>query len=310
MRHFLGFSELSSKELLNLLERAIEIKKNPKKFSKRLLQKNMLMLFEQPSVRTRLSFETGLTQLGGHAIYYDIKESTLGKKETIGDYAKTVSRYVDVIGARLNNHEQIVQLSKNSDVPVINMMSNFEHPCQGLADFLTILEHKKKLKGLKLAYVGDANNNVTNTLLFGGALLGMDISVGCPDNTELMTNPTIVEQVQKTAKKNNAKINLFHSAKEAVRNADVVYTDSWMSYRIPEEAAAGRINQLHPFQVNSQLMKHAKKDAIFLHCLPASRGHEVTDEVMDSKQSAVFDQAENRLHCQKALLLELFKKNR
>lgn len=304
-KNFLGLSDLTPAELQSLLKKSLEIKKTPRKFSQALKQKTMLMLFEQPSVRTRVSFETGLTQLGGHAIYYDIKESTLGKKETIGDFAKTVSRYVDVVGARLNDHNQIIQLSQNSDVPVINMMSGFEHPCQGLADFLTILEHKKKFKGKKLAYVGDANNNVTHSLLFGAALLGMDVSIGCPDHAELMTSPAIVEQAKKMAKQNHSKINFFHTAKEAVKEADVVYTDSWMSYRVPESAMNQRIKLLHPFQVNSELMKYAKRDAIFLHCLPAHRGQEVTDEVLDSKQSKVFDQAENRLHCQKALLLEL-----
>lgn len=310
MRHFLSLKDLSPEEFNFLLNRAVEIKKNPQKFASSFHQKTLLMFFEQPSVRTRLSFETGLTQMGGHAIYYSIGESTLGKKETIADFSQVVSRYVDCIMARINSHDQLLELSRNSSVPVINAMTNFSHPCQGLADFQTILEKKGKLAGLKLAYVGDANNNVTHSLMFGGALSGMAVSIGCPDETDLKPKREIIQIANNLASKTGSRIEVFHDPETAVQNADIVVTDSWMSYRIPETEKPKREKLLEPFQVNSELMALAKKDAIFLHCLPAARGKEVTDDVIDSKQSVVFDEAENRLHSQKALLVWLQEQNK
>jgi ornithine carbamoyltransferase len=305
MRHFLSIRDLAPKEFQHLLEQTALIKKKPEKFSNALNQKTLLMFFEQPSVRTHLSFSVGMTQLGGHAIFYDIHQSTLGKKESIPDYAHTVSRYADFIMARLNNHAQLLELAPNSRIPVINAMTELEHPCQALADFFTILEKKGKLKGLKIAYLGDSNNNVTHSLLFGGALLGMAVSIGCPNDSDLKPKREIIQLANNLAANSGARIELFHDAETAVQNADVVYTDSWMSYRIPESEAPKREKWLRPFQVNSELMRSAKKDAIFMHCLPAHRGKEVTDSVIDSNQSVVFDQAENRLHAQKALLLWL-----
>ncbi len=310
MRHFLSLKELSPDEFVFLLQQAIEMKKKPQSFARALEQKTLLMFFEQPSVRTRLSFETGLTQMGGHAIYYSIGESTLGKKETIADFSTVVSRYADFIMARINSHDQLLEIARHSSVPVINAMTNFEHPCQGLADFQTIIEKKGKLKGLKLAYVGDANNNVTHSLMFGGALSGMAVSIGCPDETDLKPKREIIQTAKNLASATGARIEVFHEAETAVQNADIVYADSWMSYRVPESEKPKREKLLEPFQVNSALMQHAKKDAIFLHCLPAHRGKEVTDEIIDSRQSVVFDQAENRLHSQKALLLWLQEQNK
>lgn len=310
MRHFLLIRDLSATEFQYLLEQAALIKKKPEKFANALHQKTLLMFFEQPSVRTRLSFEIGMTQMGGHAIYYNIGESTLGKKETIPDFAKVVSRYADFIMARINSHEQLPEIARHSLVPVINAMTNFEHPCQCLADFQTILEKKGKLNGLKLAYVGDSNNNVTHSLMFGGALSGMAVSIGCPNETDLKPKREIIQIAKNLASATGARIEVFHEAETAVQNADIVYTDSWMSYRVPESEAPRREKLLHPFQVNAELMRLAKKDAVFMHCLPAHRGKEVTNEVIDSKQSVVFDQAENRLHAQKALLVWLQEQNK
>ncbi len=310
MRHFLSLKDLSPTEFDFLLQQASIVKKNPEKFSNVFNQKTLLMFFEQPSVRTRLSFETGMTQLGGHAIYYSVGESTLGKKETIPDFAKVVSRYADFIMARFNSHEQLLEIAQHSSVPVINAMTNFDHPCQGLADFFTILEKKGKLKGLKLAYVGDCNNNVTHSLMFGGALSAMAVSIGCPNDSDLKPKREIIQIANNLASATGSRIEIFHDAETTVQNADVVVTDSWMSYRIPESEKPKREKLLEPFQVNFALMQQAKKDAIFLHCLPAARGKEVTDEVMDSKQSVVFDEAENRLHAQKALLVWLQEQNK
>jgi ornithine carbamoyltransferase len=212
--------------------------------------------------------------------------------------------------ARINSHEQLLELAQHSRVPVINAMTHFDHPCQGLADFQTILEHKGKLKGLKLAYVGDCNNNVTHSLLFGGALSAMAVSIACPENKELEPRREIIQIANNIASKTGSRIEVFHEPETAVENADIVVTDSWMSYRVPESEKAARERLLEPFQVNAGLMQHAKRDAIFLHCLPAHRGYEVTDEVMDSKQSVVFDEAENRLHAQKALLVWLQEQNK
>lgn len=310
MRHFLSLKDLNQKEFELLLDKAAEVKKKPQSVSDSLKQKTLLMIFEQPSVRTHLSFDAAMQQLGGHAIFYDAKNSTLGKKETIKDFARTVSRYVDMISARLNGHSVLEELAQNATVPVINAMTNFSHPCQGLADFLTMREKKGNLEELKLAYVGDGNNNVTHSLLFGGALAGMAVSIGCPDNEDLKPKREIIQIAKNLASNTGSRIEVFSDAETAVQNADVVYTDSWMSYRIPESEAPRREKLLKPFQVNAELMRLARKDAVFMHCLPAHRGKEVTDQVLDSMQSVVFDQAENRLHAQKALLVWLAEQNK
>lgn len=307
MRHFLSIRDLNSKEFRYLLKQTALIKKKPRQFSNALHQKTLLMVFEQPSVRTHLSFSVAMTQLGGHAIYYDIHQSTLGKKESILDYAHTVSRYANVISARLNDHSQLEELTPYSRIPVINAMTSLEHPCQALADFFTLFEKKKKNSRLKLAYVGDANNNVTNSLLYAAILLDVDMSIGCPKHRQLAPSNEIMENANILAMQtgSKSKFSVSYDPIETVQSADAVYTDSWMSYRVPETDLEWRENLLQPFQVNSELMQHAKKNAVFLHCLPAHRGHEVTNQVIDSKQSVVFDQAENRLHAQKALLLWL-----
>jgi ornithine carbamoyltransferase len=263
------------------------------------------MLFEKPSLRTRVSFETGMTQMGGHAIYYDIGTSTLGKKESIEDFARVVSRMCDVIMARLYSHEHMEILGRDASIPVINGLTDFSHPCQILGDLMTILEHKERIDGLTLAYVGDSNNNVTHSLIYGCALAGVNIRVGCPPGEAHEPQPQVLQRGRELAAGTGAEISVHHDAVEAVAGADVVYTDSWMSYHIPTEQRPERLALFMPYQVNSALMAHAAPDAIFMNCLPAMRGEEQTAAVIDGPQSVVFDEAENRLHIQKAIMLRL-----
>lgn len=307
-KHLLSLRDLTSIEILKIIAKGIEIKKNPKKYSKLMDKKSLLMIFAKPSLRTRLSFEVAMTQMSGHAIYYDIKDSPMGKKESIADIARTASRYVNIIMARLFEHKDIEELATFSSVPVINALTNFEHPCQILADLMTIKEKRGKLKGLKLAYVGDSNNNVTHSLLYGCSMTGMNISIACPRNKEFQPNKKVIKVSKEFASKNKAEVEVLSNPYEAVKNADIVYSDSWMSYHIPDEEKEERIKILKPYQVNKELMKKANKNAYFMHCLPALRGYEVTKEVIDGPQSIVFEQAENRLHVQKAIILKLLEK--
>ncbi len=306
MKDLLSLQDWNNAIIDDLIKHTYKIKKHPENYHDKLKNKTMLMLFEKPSLRTRVSFEVAMTQLGGHAIYLNAKDAPLGKKETIEDTAKASSRYVDIIMARMFSHDMLEKLAKNSIVPVINGLTDTFHPCQILSDLFTIHEKKKKLKGLKLCYAGDGNNNVTHSLLLGCSAVGMDMSIGCPKG--YMPQSWIVDIAQKKSKKSNSKIEILHDAKKAAMNADVVYTDSWMSYHIPKEEEAERLVTFKPFQVNNELMKFAKKEAVFMNCLPAMRGHEQTAEVIDGKQSIVFDQAENRLHMQKAIILKLLHK--
>ena len=308
MRHLLSLTGLDSGDILDLVSLAAKIKNNAKKYDDTLKNKTMLMIFEKPSLRTRVSFEVAMAQMGGHAIYLDAKDSPLGEKETIADTAKVSSRYCDIIMARLYKQENMEELAKNSSVPVINGLTDEFHPCQILSDLLTIKEKKGKLKGLKLAFVGDGNNNITHELLLGCSTVGIDISVGCPES--LMPQKWIADIAVKKAKISGSKIKITQNAKDAVKDADIVYADSWMSYHIPKEEKEKRIKLLNPFQVNKDLIKNAKKDAIFMNCLPAMRGMEQTADVIDGHQSVVFDQAENRLHMQKAIILKLLKEEK
>ena len=304
-KDLLDLSTLSREEIVSILDLADNIKKNPKNYSNKLLGKTLLMIFEKPSLRTRVSFEVGMTQLGGHAIYYNIATSPLGKKESVSDTAKTASRYVDIIMARLFSHQQLKEIAQSATVPVINALTDYSHPCQILADLQTIREKKGKLEGMKLAYLGDGNNNVTHSLLFGCAIMGINIYVGCPAGDEYKPLKEVVGKAKELAKKSNAKIIITQNGEAAAKDADIIYTDSWMSYHIPENLKEERVKLFTPFQVNKKLISHAKKDAIFMNCLPAIRGMEQTTDVIDGPQSIVFDQAENRLHVQKALMLKL-----
>ncbi len=305
MRHLLKISDFSKEECELVIDHAIRIKAKPETYAGEMKAKTLLMFFEKPSLRTRVSFETGMTQLGGHAIYYNIKDSPLGKKENIQDTAKCASRYATVISARLNSRKDVWELARCSDVPVINMLDDFAHPCQILADFQTILEKKGSFKGLKLAYFGDSHNNVTYDLMRMAALLGLEMNVGCPEGAEYSPEKEVIDEVTALSKKSGAKVQILHNANAAAKNADVVYTDSWMSYGVPAGQEEARKRAFMPYQVNAALMSHAKKDAIFMNCLPAMRGYEQTADVIDGPQSVVFDEAENRLHAQKAILLFL-----
>jgi len=245
-----------------------------------------------------------MTQLGGHAIYYDMRTSPMGGgKETIEDSIKVISRMCDMVMARLFKHEDILEMAEHASVPVINALTDNSHPCQILADLLTIQEKKGDLKGLTLAYLGDGYNNVTHSLMYGCSKVGMNIRVGSPEAH--MPAVEVTEQCSEFAAASGSGLLITDDAAEAVKGADVVYTDSWMSYHIPKEEEAARAEIFMPYQVNAELMLKAADDAIFMNCLPALRGAEQTAEVIDGPQSVVFDEAENRLHAQKAVLLKL-----
>jgi len=293
-KHLLTLEELSSKELSQLLDLSIKFKNDLKKgkHSNLLKNKTLAMIFEKPSTRTRVSFETGMFQLGGHALNLSSNDMQLSRGESIEDTAKTLSRYVNAIMARVYDHKIVEKLAKHSSVPVINGLSNSFHPCQILADLMTIKEKKKKLKGLKIAWIGDGNN-VCNSLIYGCARSGLSISIATPKGYE----PD--KKVVKDSKK-HTEVDLTHDPIKSVKNADVVMTDTFKS--IHNQDPKRIKNFLPKFQVNTSLMKHAKKNTIFLHCLPAKRGSEVSSSVIDGPQSVVWDEAENRLHSQKALL--------
>ncbi len=260
------------------------------------------MVFEKPSLRTRVSFETGMTQLGGHAIYLAPTDIGMGKRESIRDTAMVLSSMVDVILARTFEHKTVVELALHSKVPVINALSDMEHPCQILADLMTIYEIKETLTGLKIAYVGDGENNVTHSLCLASSKLGIDFSCAAPKG--FWMRKKIVDQAKAYAAGTDAHIFETDNPAEAVAAADAVITDTWISMG-DEIEKEKRLNIFKRYQVNRQLMDQAKEDAIFLHCLPAYRGNEVIAEVIDGKQSVVFQEAENRLHTQKALLVYL-----
>ena len=296
-KHILTIDELDPKEISHLIDLAIELKKHNKKGKDNPILKNktLAMIFEKPSTRTRVSFETGMFQLGGHSITLSKNDLQLSRGETIGDTARALSRYVDVIMARVYEHETLELLSENSSVPVINGLSNSYHPCQILADLMTIKEHKKKFKKIKIAWIGDGNN-VCNSLIFGCAKLKIRISIATPNGCE-------PSSVAVSTAKLHTDIQLTNEPKDAIVDADVVMTDTFVSIHNNEK---DRLKKFLPkFQINTTLMKKAKQDAIFLHCLPAKRDQEVTSDVIDGPQSVVWDEAENRLHVQKALLISL-----
>jgi len=296
-KNVLTLDELDSKEIEHLLELAIELKKEQKKgHEKPILQnKTLAMIFEKPSTRTRVSFEVGMLQLGGHAITLSSDNLQMSRGETISDTAKTLSRYVDAIMARVYDHDTLEEFSAYSSIPVINGLSNLYHPCQILADLMTIKEHKKNLKKIKIAWIGDGNN-VCNSLILGCSKLQIEISVATPDGFE-------PSDIAVSTAKLHTKIEITNDPITAITDADVVMTDTFVSIHNTDK---DRLSKFLPkFQINSDLMKNAKKDAIFLHCLPAKRDQEVTSDVIDGPQSVVWDEAENRLHVQKALLVSL-----
>ena len=279
--------------LENIFEMATKLKKRNFKVLK---EKTLAMMFEKASTRTRVSFEAAMTQLGGHAIYLDWTDMQLKRGETIKDTARTLSRYVDGIVLRANRHEDAVELGKYSTVPVINGLTDLEHPCQVLSDLFTIKEFKNSFD-LKLAYIGDGNN-VCNSLLLGSSMVGMDIFVACPKGYE--PDEEILRKAKKYVKKSGADIEIVSNPSKAVADADIIYTDVWVSMG-QESEEKNRLREFKNYQVNAELIRKARNPLI-MHCLPAKRGLEITDEVLESKNSIVFEQAENRLHVQKALL--------
>jgi ornithine carbamoyltransferase len=298
-KDLLTLNELSKNELLGIVNDAIKLKKDLKKgISKPLLtNKTLAMIFQKPSTRTRVSFETGMFQLGGYALNLSADDLQLKRGETIEDTAKTLSRYVDIIMARVYSHDEVDILATNSTVPVINGLSDSFHPCQILADLMTIKEKKKKLEGLKVAWIGDGNN-VCNSMIYGCAKTSIDINIATPKGYE--PNSAVVKESKKLV-----DVQLLSDPVLAVKNADVVVTDTFVS--IHHQVTDRTKDFLPSFQVNANLMKKANHDAIFLHCLPAKRGQEVTSEVIDGPQSVIWDEAENRLHAQKALMASLLR---
>ncbi|MFH1425005.1 MAG: ornithine carbamoyltransferase [archaeon] len=307
-RHLLKVSDFTKDEIATIIEKAIDIKKNPENYNTTMKSKTLLMLFEKPSLRTRVSFETGMTRLGGHAIFYSIKDSPLGKKENIKDTAKCASRYVDIIMARVNKKEDLKEFSEESNVPVINALDDFAHPCQIICDLQAIVEKKGSLEGIKMAYSGDCHNNVTYDLMRAAAVMGFEIAVACPEGAEYSPEQEVLDECKELCKTSGGKVIVTHDAAEAAKDADVVYTDSWMSYHIPEDQMEARKAKFMPYQINADFMSKAKPDAIFMNCLPAARGLEQTADVIDGPQSIVYDQAENRMHAQNAIMLFLMGK--
>jgi len=300
-KDLVSIKDLTTKEIEEIFSLTDSLKKNKAKYSKVLAGKTLALVFQKPSNRTRVSFSVGMYQLGGNSIYLAPNEISLGVRETVEDVAKTLSRYVDAIVLRTFEHKNVVELAKFATVPVINGLSDFSHPCQALADVYTAKEKFKKLSGITLAYVGDGNN-VCNSLLFACAKAGMNMHVGCPKGYE--PDSAVVNDAKAIAANSGSKINIFNDPMQAVKDANVLYTDVWASMGQEQEAKV-RKEIFKDYQVNSILMKLAKKNCLIMHCLPAHRGEEITDEAMDSPNSVVFDEAENRMHVQKAILIKL-----
>ena len=298
-KDLLSAADLSGEDIKMLLADTEELKTSG--FSSALAGKVLALLFEKPSLRTRVSLEVAMYQLGGKAIYLSPAEVGLGKRESVRDVACVLSRFADIIAARTFSHKTVEELAEHATVPIINVLSDFEHPCQALADVFTIYEKKGELKDLTIAYIGDGNN-VANSLMLVAAMCGINFRIASPKGYKV--EESILHLAQTYAAQSKAEVVCLEDPKMAVQGADAVYTDTWISMGQEEEAEIKR-RVFQDYQVNSELMSLAKKNAIFMHCLPAHRGEEVTDEVMDSAASVVYDQAENRMHVVKAILLYL-----
>jgi ornithine carbamoyltransferase len=301
-KHFLSINDITPNELQELLDSAIDLK--TRGWIAPLKQKTMALVFEKPSLRTRVSFEVAMRQLGGQTIYLAPEEVGLGKRESIPDVARVLSRFVDVIVLRTFAQQNLEVLAEYSSVPVINALSDFEHPCQALADLLTIYEHKGKLKWLTVAYIGDGNN-VANSLILACAMTGVNFNIASPQGYTI--DKAVLKKAQTYAKTSGAKIVCTEDPRIAVKDVDVIYTDTWTSMGQEAEAKVRR-KVFAGYQINEELMALTKKNAIIMHCLPAHHGEEVSVGLLDSPQSVVFDQAENRMHAQKALLVWIFAK--
>jgi ornithine carbamoyltransferase len=302
-KDFLSIRDFSPSEIMYLLVLARQVKADPTAFSAALKRETLAMIFEKPSLRTRVSFDVGIQQLGGFSLYLSPAEINLGKRESVHDVAKNLERMVQGIMIRTFDHEVVVQMARCASVPVINGLTDYSHPCQAMADYLTIWESKGNLEGLKIAFLGDGNN-VARSLAFAGAQLGVNVWLATPPGYELDSES--VRWACERGTETGGSCVVTNDPEEAVSGADVVYTDVWASMG-QEAEAEKRKHIFRPYQVDGSLFHRAKRDAIFLHCLPAHRGEEVTGEVIDSSQSLVYQQAENRLHSQKAIMLELMK---
>ena len=302
-RDFLSIADWSSGELTKLLELSRKIKEYPANYRRALEGKSIAMIFEKQSLRTHVTFDVGIHQLGAHAIYLTQGDISLGKRESVYDTAKNLERWVDGAVIRTFAHKTCTDMAKHMKGPVINALTDYEHPCQALGDFLTILEKFGSVKGRKVVFIGDGNN-VCNSLMIMAAKLGANFVAATPKG--FAPGRGVLKIAAAAAKKTGAKIEVSHSPKDAVKNADVIYTDVWVSMG-QEAEKDSKMKAFNEFQVNAKLMHLAKPTAIFMHCLPAHRGEEVTDGVMDSTQSVVFDEAENRLHTQKAVMVTLMK---
>ncbi len=294
-KDFLTIGDLSADELRAILERSVALKSGDDAMKYPLIGKSVGLFFEKPSTRTRVSFEVGVYQLGAQSVYLSPKELQLGRGETIADTAKTLSRYLHCMVMRVFSHQSAAEFARHATIPVINGLSDLHHPCQALADAMTVLEHKGSLEGVKFAFIGDGNN-VANSLVEMAAKTGFDFVIASPSGYG--PDAAVLERARAEGR---GRITLVTDPREAAENADVLYTDVWVSMG-QEGDAEEKAKKFQSYQVNAELLRHAKSDAIVLHCLPAIRGKEITDEVMDGPRSAIFDQAENRMHTEKALL--------
>jgi ornithine carbamoyltransferase len=301
MKHFLDLTSVSANDLRVIIDYAKQLKEKRKQgiLSAPLAGKKLAMIFEKNSTRTRVSFEVGMMELGGYALYLSGKDTQMGRGETIADTAKVLSRYVDIIMLRCHDHSMLTELAQHASVPVINGLTDYSHPCQIMADIMTYEEHRGSIQGKKVAWVGDGNN-VCNSFISAAPLFDFELSIACPK--ELMPEQEVLDW----AKTKNANVAITSDAQQAVKNAHMVVTDTWVS--MGDRDGESRIKLLTPYQVDNSLMEFADKKAVFMHCLPAHRGEEVTGDVIDGAQSVVWDEAENRLHVQKAILLWCLEK--
>ncbi|MBQ3462565.1 MAG: ornithine carbamoyltransferase [Clostridia bacterium] len=305
MQDLISLHDLTSDEVKELLELGIKLKAEKKAGIEHhiLKGKTLGMIFTKSSTRTRVSFEVGMTQLGGYPLFLSSNDIQLGRGETIYDTAKVLERMLDGIMIRTYSHQDVLDLAEHANIPVINALTDLLHPCQVLADLMTTYEHKGKLEGLKLAYIGDGNN-MAHSLMYGCAKAGMNCAVATPDDAKYQCDAEVVANAKDDFKKAGTELILTNDPVEAIKDADVVYTDTWVSMGMEEEKEE-RQRLFMPYQVNGELFETAASDAIFMHCLPAYRGFEVTEEVIDGPQSVIFDEAENRLHAQKAVIVKL-----
>jgi ornithine carbamoyltransferase len=301
MRDLISIKDLTPKEIGEIFSLTDKLKKDKTRFSRVLAGKTLALIFEKPSCRTRVSFEAGMYQLGGSSLYLGPGQIKLGRRESVGDIARTLSRYVDGIALRTFAHKNMLQMARFASVAVINALTDLLHPCQALADIYTIRERFVNLRKITLAFVGDGNN-VCHSLLYGCSRVGLNLNIATPRGYS--PKAEILREANSFALTSGARINLFHEAREAARNADIIYTDVWASMGQEKEARVRR-RRFRKFQINKRLLSLAKKKCLIMHCLPAHRGEEITEQVIDCPHSIVFDQAENRLHVQKAILIKL-----